>query len=386
MSDNEPTFGRTAELENAGWTPIKIEGEKAGGDEISVAEGAEELKRRIKQEAPPLETKFNDPDAEKPVAFERPEDAAKVLQNSRARYAEENLAPEQAERDQELRDRIDRANGKATDGELKAWQENLVAEHQREQEQAQQRMQEQARQREQAAAQQRTAQLRTAEIDAQARGVAVIQSLDAEFPEIRGLQPAQIQTAVAAIHQRNPARAQALVQRLRGIDAAVGHLNQIRAAKAQHDAGQHANYIRHEAEAFDRAIANDPPERRQAIMSGVVELLKSSGIDPAAYHHAARGGGELGKVLASNAVQVLLYRASAALLDAKSKPTLSDLQSKRANPLPPVLRPGTTAPTGRPTIHGAALASQLNAKLKGGGDAALRAAARVLSEKRKAGR
>jgi len=100
--------------------------------------------------------------------------------------------------------------------------------------------------------------------------------------------------------------------------------------------------VESEGRAFDAAI-KDTPERKAAVMDGVVDMLKSSGIDLRAFYTAANQPGDLGRLLASQQVQNLLYTAAAAMLDGKAHgKAAADLKAKLiAADLPPVTRPGS---------------------------------------------
>src|SRR5262249_1099320 len=152
--------------------------------------------------------------------------------NSRERFAAETSAIEQAKADQKTRDHIDKnIRGVPTEAEI-------IAKDRADEAQRQELMQQAAedfrlRQDAQRAAvhAQQTQAFQSAEQQAQAQGVAVLQAMVTEFPEVRGLAPNQIPGAVAALEARDPARARALVGRLKQFAGAVGQVHQVRAAR-----------------------------------------------------------------------------------------------------------------------------------------------------------
>ncbi|MBV9556359.1 MAG: hypothetical protein JO254_04725 [Pseudolabrys sp.] len=380
---SEQTFGREHELKEAGYTPITSADLKPEPQpELSEREAANAIAERHEPETPTLKTEWHgDPDA----AFDL-DTAHAVRQSSHARSTDlKEPEREQAERDAELRDSIDRARGDKTDSERQAEADAKVIAADRLEGERQELMRQivERQAAEQTAQQNRALQLQQEEMGARIMGVAA--QFSTEFPDIANLPLDKIPAAFAALEARDPARARAFQARWQSAQQLYADAHRVHTARAQHESTQHASYVKAESEAFDRAIAKDPPVRRQAVFAGVTDLLKSSGIDPGAYANAARQGGEMGRLLASNAVQSLLYNAAAAMVDARSRGgEVESLKSKLAKlDVPPVSRPGAASLPGGSRVSGAALQSKLNAALgKASGDAALKTATQLLLARR----
>ena len=373
--------GRDAELKNACYTPVtKQDLAPPEQPELTKADAAQAIAERRQEDNPlVLETTWTDKDPDKPAAFDV-DAAAELVKQSREKFAADNIEPAQDFADAELAEHIDRLQGRPTESDI-------AAERWRAQQAAERQAAEHAELQQRILAQHQANQTRTADIEAEtirARGNAVVAQLTTEFPEIANLPLNQIQSAVAAIEQRDPARARALVDRLRAVDAIYGQHKAAQQRQQQHATQAHAEYVKSQGQAFERTIANDPPARRQAVYNGVVQLLQQSGVDLQAFATATHDPSPLGKLLASASVQRLLYTAAAAMIDGKSHSTeAQQLRDKLLRDVPPVQRPGTSNPQSGRELAGAALNSKLNAQLSTlKGDAALKAATQLLLSRR----
>jgi hypothetical protein len=382
---NEQTesFGRTKQLEEAGYTPLKFHGDTEApatdGAELTEREAKDHIRSWPEPEPVILKTEFHDKDGEK-VAFEDPKTAAEALIRARARHAEEQVAPAQAEQDDALARRIDAARGEPSEVQLqqtaadtkaekeadnKRWDDHLKAV--RDQIEAQERAQ-------------HTQRLHNAEIEVQTRGMAVVAALKNDFPELNTLNnPGQIPTALAAIAAKNPARAQALVSRLQAADALVAQHKQITAAKQQHADSQFDRWSKAEDAKFRAKHSNDP--NRPEVGGVLRDMLTQHGLADDFRDLASKPEGHF---LRDSRVQDFLYSLAKQALEAKSLKSAKDtIAAKRAAPVvPPVVRPGGTLPGGHRALSGAANASHLNKQLSKGGEAGLRAAAQLLMQRR----
>lgn len=384
--NSEQTFGQTRELEKAGYTPLRYHGDHVEpapadkGGEITLKEAAATHRERIAQDAPIIETKFHDADPEKPTAFKDIETAAEALTAGRERYAEDHLKPAQELKDRQERDAIDRLRGQPTESER---EQAIIAADYAKAEAARQHSEllQQAHEQIQAHdAQQRSQTLQHAETESRSAVVLTYNSLANNYPELKGLADPQrqIPVIVAALHARNPARAQALVRDLRSFDATATQLKQIKVAQQQHATQEFTRWSQAQDQAFDQRHGKDANHRQVA--ENVPNVLKQFGISADEYVNLATR--PEGQFLRDARVQSLLYEMSKAAL---ARPTMAQLQAKRANPLPPTIDPGASRTVRAPA--GAALASQLNSKLKNAtGEKALRLAAAIVTQNRKAAR
>jgi hypothetical protein len=372
-NNDERSFGREAELEKHGFKPVEIKPPEA--EPISKGEAVEAIKARHEPDSEPLKVSWHgDPKAAFSV-----ESATEVVKLARAGDSERLEAPAR-EADQELADKIDTLRGEPTESEKREMARGVAAtvaanerEHQALMEQVAADFQAQQHNH-------RAQQINSEEHVAHARGVAAITALTSEFPEIAGLQPHQIQTAVATMQSKNPQRAQALVARLRGIDAAVGQLKQVQAAKAQHANTHFTDWSKQQDQTFRARYASDPQYR--AIGENMRNTLADYGIDVNRYVELASK--PEGAFLRDAGVQSLLFDLSRMKLAAKSKPDVqAALKAQLARPdIPPVQRPGVAPlPRAAPSV---ANQQQLAARLKGAkGDAALKIATQMLQNRRK---
>ena len=395
MSD-EQKFGREAELESAGYTPLryhgagsdespiterKAESETFGSDASGLEKAATELdnqRRREQQEAPIRKTEWTGDDPDKPTAFADAETAAEALKLSRNKYAEENIEPEQAKRDQQLRDAIDRERGEPTKSE----REQAVIAEDRRQAEHQENLQRAYDQIQADNARQKTAQIGQVEQTIHGQRMAVLSGIANLGPELSGLSDLnQLGTALATIESRDPQRGRALRTQIGTLVQLNRQHAAVQQAKQQHGNAEFKRWAKGQDDAFQAKHGRDANYRDVA--SNIGPMLREHGIDPVRVAQLMES--PEGAFLRSAEAQSLLY----SMAKARGKPTPENIRERLAAkkapaPVPAVIRPGTSAPR-QPA--GAALLSQLNAKLKNAtGDRAARIAADILANKRRASR
>jgi hypothetical protein len=394
---NEPSFGRKAELEKAGYTPLKYHGENTDSEPTTVRvaesetysdtkagleQAAAELanqRRREQQDAPPLVSRFEDENPDKPTAFEDVETAAEVLKRSRAEYAKDHNAIEQAKADAQLRDDIDRARGEPTQAER---DQAVIAEDRAKAAKGrehQELMQQVADHYQANQARQQGAQIDAVHQRISGQIQAQVAAIAAEVPALRNIHPSQLPTALAALEQRDPATANRVKARLNVARQLNGQLQMVEQRRQQHANTEYSRWGKTQDQAFEAKHGRDANFREIAASAG--DVLKDFGISAQEYVNLASS--PQGAFLRDARVQSFLYEAA----KARSKPkSMADLAAKRAPAsVPPVVRPGSTAPVPR-SLSGAALDSKLNKAIKLGGDKGVRALANILAEKRRAGR
>jgi hypothetical protein len=382
--------GRSAELERAGYNPVKLPRE-TGDSGVSMLEaqeidgrtgddaaraGAEALRvRRAEQELPILETRWH---GAPETAFEDAATAAEVLKASRQRYAAERVKPEQESRADEFAKRIDALRGEPSEPQLSAQIEHdnaAAAETERQRIMADINARAVAEQ----GAKIDTAQQRIAD-----RRSVLIATLAADFPELDALSPEQIPTALAALEQRNPQRAQQFNQRVAVVQQLRQVHDQVTQRKAAHENQQFTHWGNVQDQNFEQQIAKETAERRQAVKGEVVNVLQDYGMSPQRFIQLASS--LEGGFLRQANVQRLLYDLAASRLDGKRNAMArKELERKVVPPnVPPVARPGTSQASYTRTNADGLNARRLAGKLANStGELALRAAADLLTARRK---
>jgi hypothetical protein len=382
---NEQTesFGRTRDLEDAGYTPLKFHGDTEApatdGAELTEREAKDHIRSWPEPDPVILKTEFHDKDGEK-VAFEDAKTAAEALIRARARHAEENIAPKQAEQDEDIGRRIDALRQDNTTAQLPDTARQAEEARTQAAKQHQELLERIANSHERALVAQQEQQIATMENDVRAYGAAVVANLVEEYPEFRGCDTREkVLHVVAAQEAKNPQRARAMVDRLKGIDAISRQWNAVQQAKAQHVNNEFTHWSKQQDAAFRAKHGNDA--NYQEIATGVRDVLSQFGISAEEYRALATR--PEGAFIRDARVQSLLYELSKQVINDKARAKARDLAAKRVPPnVPPVVQPGASLGNHR-ALSGAANTSHLNKQLSRGGDAALRAAAQMLADRRR---
>ena len=201
-------------------------------------------------------------------------------------------------------------------------------------------------------------------------GKARIAAIIGDFPELANLDPkTQWANAILALHQREPARAQSVYNRLLALEKVEAEVIRLKSEKEAGAKAEMAKYSARENQRFRELTKNIPAKEMQAITAHVPAMLAEAGVtDPRAFLKAIEG-------------QTEFPRASAELLMIKA--ARYDMMQKAARarptiPVPQVQRPGVAQPRG--SSASTALAA-LNRKLSQTGN--IKDAAALLMAKRK---
>jgi len=390
---DERKFGRDADNAAAGFKSVtvdadtgKVHDKAPQPDETendTVRQMANELSagRMGKPIATDTKIEFVDRDPEGPKAAFTLEQAADVVDATRKADIEQIDKRIEALRNQEIRDALDKNAGRPTDAERDA---AIVAEDRRKADAARAHTELLQQVNQQIAnhdAQVRAAQIDAAEQRIHGQRMAQLSAIANLAPELQNLSDMrQLPSAIAAIEQRSPQRAQALKAQINTLVQLNRQHAAVQNAKAQHANSQYEAWARQQDQAWIAKHGKDANFRE--IASSIGDVLQEHGIDPAEYVKLAST--PQGAFLRSAQAQSLLFSMAKARGKAKS---MADLQHKRAGAqVPPVVRPGTTGPGVMAPVTGAAREAQLNKIGKLTGDAQVRALAELLASKRRGGR
>jgi hypothetical protein len=381
MQEILATTGRKALDEQNGYQTLDIKDIKPepdnsiADDPASLRAAAEELSAKRRGEDKPTETAIHWNGAEN-AAFADVETATAVLEGAR-NVDRERAATDEALSDLALGDLIDEHRG------VERESDKIAREHREAQEREYNEQMVAAHNAQQAA----EAQARAADLEGEtirARGNATVAALTSEFPEINNLPLHMINGAYEAIKAKNPQRAEALRQRLVAVDQIYGQHKAHQARQQQHATAQHNAFMAAEGQAFDRSLASTPKAERDAIYSGMIDVLKSAGIDPVAFGNMARQPNDLGRMLSSASTQRILYEAAKAMRAGKDN-TAADLKSKLVpQDVAPVQRPGQRSASPATNYNGPSNAKLAEALSSAKGDSALKIAHQLLMNRRNA--
>jgi hypothetical protein len=162
------------------------------------------------------------------------------------------------------------------------------------------------------------------------------------FPELMGLSPAELPTAVAVIAKQDPARGAAIlahvdrVQRLNNMSQqAQAHQAQLQQARLHEERARLNAFVRAEDAKFEAEVASkESPETMRRLAENVVDMAQEYGVSKA----------ELAAIWHSQP----LVRSSAfqrmAVDAARWRMAQKEIAGKLSRDLPPVQRPGTSQP------------------------------------------
>jgi hypothetical protein len=168
---------------------------------------------------------------------------------------------------------------------------------------------------------------------AQVAGAALLSS----FPELARVPVDQLQTAIAAVAQVNPQRAQQMTAQLEQTQRLYGAMEQAVAAEQQIQGQRFQEYSKAQDARFEASIANESAETRRAVIDNGARILQQHyGIDAKAFAQAVQHT----PALRSAEVQRMLFDLI------KTKVAQEGIAEKRDRSAPPVQRPGVSQPRG----------------------------------------
>lgn len=162
-------------------------------------------------------------------------------------------------------------------------------------------------------------------------------SFVAAFPELAGLQADQLPGAIALINQTDPVRAQAIATHYGRVNGLVEQARQVAAQQQQRHAELSAAQFKQFAvvsdHRFDAMNTHVPAETMKAIKTEAVAMLKEYGLSDADIAREYNSN----PLFRSAAGQQIISDAARFRLSQKG------LSQHRANPVPHVVRPGSSA-------------------------------------------
>jgi hypothetical protein len=201
-------------------------------------------------------------------------------------------------------------------------------------------------------------------------GKARVATLAADFPELANLPLDKWVGAITAMHQKEPARAKQVYDRLQALGQVENALIQIEKQKTERQQNEFKAYSAKENARFKELTKGIAPKEMSAIAAHIPTLLAESGVsDPRQFLQAIQGQTTFPR---ASAEALLIKAAKYDMMQKAAKPTPA-----RA-PLPPVQRPGVAQSRGNPQSESI---RTLNAKLNATGD--LKTAAALLAATRK---
>jgi hypothetical protein len=162
-------------------------------------------------------------------------------------------------------------------------------------------------------------------------------ALLSSFPELARVPVDQLQTAIAAVAQVNPQRAQQMTAQLEQTQRLYGAMQQAVAAEQQIQGKRFQEYSKAQDARFEASIANESAETRRAVIDNGARILQQHyGIDAKAFAQAVQDT----PALRSAEVQRMLFDLI------KTKVAQEGIAEKKFTPVPPVQRPGVSQPRG----------------------------------------
>jgi hypothetical protein len=382
IDENNLAFGREKAEQDAGFRPaghvtddgrIMDKPPEPPKAEITIKEGAEELKRRTGQDAPITRVEVVDNDPERPISL-TVEQAAKITADKRREDAERIDKPIEEFKRQEVADAIDTERGVETQSQRIARVEQ-ERKAERDHYELLQRAADGFQREDQA---KRANDIDAAEQRIRGQQIGMVQTIAHLAPELNNIRDlSQLPTAIAALEQRDPNRARQVKAHFSTLTQLNRQQAAVQNAKQQHANTRFQSYAKAQDAEFMRRHSSDADFKQVA--AGVVDVLKDHGISVDEFARLANT--PEGSFLRDARVHSLLYAMSRSRGKARSA---VDIKSKLVRDVPPVVHPGTRNPG---PVTGAAHTATINKALSGlKGDAAVRAAAQLLANKRRGGR
>jgi hypothetical protein len=181
-------------------------------------------------------------------------------------------------------------------------------------------------------------------------------------PELANLRPDQIVPFLNQMAKTNPPRFKQAMALLDNVAKANTARQQVEARRQQAERQEFQRYSTEQDRAFDRMVANQTPQQRQAIATEMVSYAQEMGIDRNTLVHLM----QTNPIMRHSAFQKMMHDATAGRLAQKQLAAIR--QQQRAANLPPVARPGHSNGGGLRAVQSANLQA-LSARLNQSGDA-----------------
>jgi hypothetical protein len=184
------------------------------------------------------------------------------------------------------------------------------------------------------------------------------QAILADIPELHGVDPDQIGTAIQTLARVQPQRAQQIANKIQGLQHLALQAAQAEAAQTQNQQRQFHSWATEQDNVFDAAFPRLLPGVDSAkVRAQAMQTLRDAGIDDA----TARRLYNESDIFRSSSAQILLAKASA--WDAYRKEisaAKATLNHQRKNPVPNVIKPGVVDSFTRGYEEATRLPSQFN--------------------------
>jgi hypothetical protein len=158
------------------------------------------------------------------------------------------------------------------------------------------------------------------------------------IPELQGIHPSQIPTAIQIIQRQNPQRAEQIATQINRAQQVVGQFQAMQAAEQQRQVQQYqtqwAQYTKDETAKFERAMPEmADPAHAHRVGKDALQTLRNVGFSDEDISRAWKGEASIS--LMDHRAQILLARA--AMYDR----AIAGLPAARSNPIPHVQKPST---------------------------------------------